>query len=439
MENRSILLPVWNTVKSKKLAAVMIFLLAVVSTAGMVNPASGIFQTWWFALLGLIFFINLTSCTIQQVINSYRLWSRRNALIRDENSAGLTALCDKPVPEKVVQAMKSRKYRYASGVPGASLWVRGKYGVWGAAVFHTGLIIITVGAMVSGAMKMEGLMVVAEGEVRYELHDYYRGIKEGPFFDEARHRGFGLTLLKQNVILDDHGNVDYIVSDIGILEDGEIVRKVSLEEKEPFIYRGIRIFRREPGFAPFFDITGPDNKPVARTYILLDTHRHTNRTEFYLNGFPVPGSLYTLNIKFFPDMVRRDGEITTNKYTLSNPTAVVYVIKDGKMVSENIIQPGETAEFDGYRLKMGDIRHWNGFDIVNDPGAEYVFAGSWVALAGLAAMYLMPFKKVQVCTGPAGIKVFGITNRYRKTFEEELDEIEKALAGDTAGKGVEEA
>ncbi|MHB9094283.1 MAG: cytochrome c biogenesis protein ResB, partial [Eubacteriales bacterium] len=232
-------------------------------------------------------------------------------------------------------------------------------------------------------------------------------------------------------ILDKKGDVDDIVSDIALLENGQVVREASLGEKESLIYNGLRIFHQEAGFAPLVELTGPGNVALAKMYILLNTQSMGDKSQFYLNGFPIPNSVYTANIRFYPDMIRRGKEITTAKYTLTNPSAVVTILQGTKRVTEKVIKPGEFIEFSGYRIKFGDIRHWNGFDIVNDRGANFVFAGSWVAIFGLTVMYLIPYKKVQVCIdeGGAGIKVMGVTNRSRKTFEEELAELREKLGG----------
>ncbi|MCL4439018.1 MAG: cytochrome c biogenesis protein ResB [Firmicutes bacterium] len=374
MGGRNYLFLLWNLLKSKRLAAVLILLLAVVATIGMVRPETEIFQTRWFAGLGIVFFTNLTSCTVQQIINSYRLWSKSGSLIKTGNNVKISTSLD-----------------IDGGGPKYRLRVKGRIGIWGAAVFHIGLILITVGAFVSGTMKMSGYIRVAEGETRYELHHDYEGVEEGPFFDESRHSGIGLVLRKQNIILDKSGDVDEIISDIAIIDNGRAVRTASLGEKEPVIYRGIRIFQKKAGFAPFLEITGPGNVKIANTNILLETDSSGEKARFYLDRLPLPNTPYILNIRFYPDMVHQGNEVTTTRYTLSNPGADITVLDEEQVVGEKIVRPGESMEFAGYRLKMGSIKHWAGFDIVNDMGANWVFAGSGVAVCGLALIYL--FKK----------------------------------------------
>lgn len=342
---------IWNMLKSKKLAATLIFLLAAVSTIGMVNTELDIFQTWWFALLGIVFLVNLTTCTFQQTLNAYRLWCK------------------------------------------ASSPILGRWGIWGASLFHIGLIAVTVGALISASMKMTGYLRLAEGEVRYELHDYYAHIDEGPFFKESSHRGFGITMLEQQVITKETGEIDEVISVLGIMENGEIVKTTPLGEKEPVIYKGVSIFRREPGFAPKIKILSPDGRKLADTYALFLTERKGDKSRFILEGLPISETAYKLNMEFFPDMVVKGEEVITDRYTLTNPGVLITVMEGPNLVTRKIIKAGEDMEFAGYSIKIGDIIHWNGFEIVNDRGAAYVFVGSWIALAGLVLMYLMPYKK----------------------------------------------
>ena len=352
---------VWSFVRSKKLAAVMILILTLVSAAGMVIQQANIFQTPWFTAIGIIFLINLTACTVQQLINCFRMVGKKPVLDNGRNS-----------------------FR-----------VKGPWRLWGSGIFHIGLIIIVVGSLVSGSAKMAGQIKLAEGEERYELHHNYDSINEGPFFRERRHRGFGLRLSSQEVIPDENGNVDRIFSHLAILENGYVVRQETMSQKEPMVYRGIRIYQGQAGFAPLIEISGPGNKVLVSTYLLLESRKTGGKTEFGFDGFPVPGTPYSFDIKFYPDMVQQGAEISTEKYILSNPAAVITVTDGAEIIAREVVRSGGFMEFAGYRVKMGDIRHWNAFDLVNDLGANFVFAGLWVALAGLVIMYLPAYKKAR--------------------------------------------
>jgi len=338
----------------------MILILTLVSAAGMTIPQANIFQTPWFTAIGIIFLINLTACTVQQFINCFRLWKTKPVANRRNN-----------------------------------LRLKGLRRLLGGSIFHIGLIIIVVGGLVSESTKMSGQIKVAEGEERYELHHNYDSINEGPFFRESWHRGFGLRLSSQEVIPDDNGDVDEIISHLAILENGYVVRQEAISQKEPLVFRGIRIYQGQAGFAPLIEISGPGNKALVSTYLLLESRKTGGKTEFGFGGFTVPGTPYSFDIRFYPDMVQQGAEITTEKYILSNPAAVITVTDGAEIVAKEVVRSGGFMEFAGYRVKMGDIRHWNAFDLVNDLGANFVFAGLWVALAGLVIMYLPAYKKAR--------------------------------------------
>lgn len=416
---------IWNLLKSKTLAAILIFILAVVAAIGMLIPEISVFQTGWFAVLGIVFFVNLTSCTLQQIINAFRIWKKRNQLIKMGKNSELPVVTNDEVVVKFGQLLRGKRFKRVPGTADNLVWTKDKFGIWGASIFHIGLILITFGALVSGATKMSGYMKIAEGETRQELHENYEAIAEKPFFKETWHTGLGIMVNKQHVMVDQNGEIDNVVSDILIMKDGNTEKKVSLGKKDSVIYEGLRIFEKDSGFAPFIEITGPQKITLLKSYVLLETEGEGKTQQFHLKDFRIPNTADKVNIYFYPDMVVRGNKVTTNKLIMANPGVTVELTDSNRKTAKRVIKPGETVDLQGYNFKIGDIKQWSGFDIVNDRGAGYVFGGSWVALFGLILNYLFPYKKVQLYqeNGYCTWKVIGITNRSRKIFEEELQEL----------------
>lgn len=421
---------IWKLLISKTLAANLIFILAVVSALGMLMPRLSVFQTRWFAVLGVVFLLNLTACSCQQLINALRLWQNRHRLIKKDINTEVSAADQDQVTKNFAELMRKRRYKAVSGTGGKLLWTKQNFGIWGAGIFHVGLILITIGALISGATKMSGYMKIAEGEVRYEQHENYEALEEGPFFRETWHTGTGIMLNKQRVEIDSNGIIKNVISDISIMEGGSPAQNISLGEKDSVIYNGLRIFEKDSGFAPYIEIAGPDRATILQTYLLLETDNTVTPERFYLKGFRLPNTKYAINIEFYPDMVLQGSRISTNKLILTNPAAVITLMEANRKIAKNVMRPGQSFEMQGFSLKMGEVLQWSGFDIVNDQGADFVFGGSWVALGGLILMYLFPYRKIQLF--PEGSssrkwKLIGVTNRPRKIFAEELQELQTAV------------
>jgi cytochrome c biogenesis protein ResB len=420
----------WNLIKSKTFAVILIFVLVVVSALGVLVPKLSVFQTRWFAVLGVVFFMNLTACTLQQLMNAFRLWRNRHQLIKNDKNFKHYISDKNENLSNLAQFLQKRGYDVVPGNNGNLLWTKHNFGIWGASIFHIGLILIIIGAFISGALKMSGYMKIAEGEVRYEQHENFEALEEGPFFNEAWHTGVGITLNKQRVQVDKNGLIENVISDISIMKGGGYTQKASLGEKESVIYDGLRIFEKDSGFAPFIEIAGPDQATLLKSYLLLETDNTGTPERFYLKGFQLPNTTCRINIDFYPDMVVQGNKITTNKLILSNPCAVVSLTDANRKIAEKVIRPGQSVDLQGYSLKMGEIKQWSGFDIVNDQGADYVFGGSWVALVGLILMYLFPYKKIQIYRSGNNLprwEIIGATNRQRKIFEEELQELQNPM------------
>lgn len=110
-----------------------------------------VIRSWWFSLVCLVLLLNLTACTCDQ-------W---------------------------VKLARSVRYFSADHRISRS----------GVTVFHSGLILIVAGSLISGAFGMSGYLMVAEGETRFENHNDYEFIEEGSFFKEKRHSNIAIKLV----------------------------------------------------------------------------------------------------------------------------------------------------------------------------------------------------------------------------------------------------
>lgn len=428
---------------SKKLAIYMILCLVIPSTFGMlipqmeINPTGyqewadkysfavpvieliglhNVFYTRWFALISIVFFVNLLTCTLIQGLKNYRTWINRNHPISAENFAVITVLQDiNQTREIILSTFTSKGYRLAGQTSDRLIFEKGRFGIWGSLLFHTGLIIIVLGALISGAYKISGYMMVAEGEVRTEAHDNYDAIFEGPFFSESKHYGFGVTLDKQRLIYDKQGQLDYVSSDFKILENGVPVKTQKVEKGHPLLYRDMRFFHYDNGYAPLIKIQDTQGQTVFQTYLLLNTDRDNDHYRYHLENFNIPNSNLTMSIEFYP----------------AAHTVKVFFKAGNNPVGQKLLKPYEVFDTGKYRFQFGEVKPWTGLEVVRDRGAGILFAGCWIALAGLGLLYLVVYRKVQVSLtfqdGTMQMAVTKFTTRYPKVFNEEMKDFVENL------------
>ncbi|MFZ5640185.1 MAG: cytochrome c biogenesis protein ResB [Bacillota bacterium] len=442
----------WQFLKSKRLAVILIVLLALFSAIGMIIPQidpnpgnyqgwavkypllapvveslglNNIFRTWWFAALGVTFFTNLAACTLQQLRQCLKIWRRRHEPLETEPLAEFVAGEEYLiVRDEAVKSFNRAGYKY-TGASGDTLFMeKHRWGIWGSLLFHVGLIIIVFGSLVSGAVKTTGYMMVAEGETRTERHDNYDVIYQGPFFKNEYHYGFDITLKNQQKFYDELGRLDYIKSNFVISENGRPVLEKSVSKGEPLLYRDIRFFEYDDGFTPLVTLKNPDGSIAWQTFLLLNTHRYATRRTYYYNNLELPNSPYTMSMEFFPDMAVKGKTVFNKSSKLNNPAAKVVIRKKGNQVAEKVIKPNESLNFNGYSFSFGEVRAWTGLEVVRDPGAGILFAGFWLALTGLVVLYFLRYQKVQLNFINDGqttrVKICHYAVRHRKFLSDDI-------------------
>lgn len=366
--------------QSKKLAILLIIALTIASLAGVIIPqeAKGngeytvwaqkytllvpivkllglnqVFHTKWFLLLGMLFFINLTSCTWGQIYRVRKLWHT----FRQEELS----------------------------VP------KGFWGISGNCIFHIGLTIIVVGGLLSLGYKMSGYVEIAEGETFVENHSNYGMTTEGPLFNE-NHLGFQLTVNKVKRIFTDAGQLDYVISQFTVTDNGRESFVATAEKGQPYTYRRTTFYYSKSGFAPFVTIKDPQGQIVLEGYAVFNSMWHNNTGEYTMD-LALQGTDLVLKSQFYPDALVKDEQLISKTMKLANPVIQATVIEKGKPAGIIEFKPGQDATFKGWTIGMRDVRLWTGFDIVRDPGAPVIFTGFFIGLTGLIMSFLFTTRK----------------------------------------------
>lgn len=422
----------WLQTKSKKLAVLLITVLTVSSTLGMLVPRNKIFSSWWFLLICFMFFINLSACTIDQIIRARNLWRHRKSAPAMENCHTDVAYL-KTTRENFEKAFSQHGFKSINKNNDSVVFIKGSGAIWSPVIIHLGLVMIVIGGLISTGFKMSGYMTVMEGEIRKETAAQYEVLSKSPLFDIIGHTGYGIGLLKQQRVLKKNGQVDYLISDITLLEgDKEVLRK-PVEEGKPLTYKGLSLNEYNAGFAPFVVITGSGGRQIYNGFLFMDSVEGGTNTPYQRNNFTVPGTSLSLDIRFYPDMLMKGRELTNRKLALGNPGMEITVTKAGQKPIKGVILKGEKLNFAGNSLSFADVKQWTGLEIIYDPGANILFAGCWITVAGLLLLYTLNYRKLLVKFEPlpdgVKIKVSFYSLKYRDIFKEEIRALILNLGG----------
>lgn len=308
----------WRFLRSVSLAAVVMFFMLGYSIIAMVLNQPQLFRQPVFLLLGLVFLINLSACTVYQ----------------------------------------SRKLRWSAPLA-----------IWGSVVFHWGLILVTCGGLLSFAFKIEGYLVLGEGQEKVLTASAFSALETGRW--QRQWPGWNLQLLEQKRHWRADGTLAYTSSQVKVkTERGE--ETVWIEKGQPLIIGDWRFFHYATGYAPGL-LVKKDGQLVGA--FLLQAEKADDKEQGYrIKQLQILPDL-SLGAIFYPDEQNKSSE------KLLNP---MLCVKGGEEV---VLRPGQTRNLESYQLELGEIRTWVGLETVYDPGAKIVFAGSWLATAGLGLWF----------------------------------------------------
>lgn len=270
-------------------------------------------------------------------------------------------------------------------------------GLMGSLLFHLSIVVVIAGVVYDVSTRMKGKLIITQGQEVTESHDSYIHVDEAPLFLEKH--SFFKMILKDVSIEFKNGVVVDMMAKMGIV-DRNISRDYAVRVNQPLQYRSTMLVMQKYGFAPLVTLVNPEGTKDVDVYLSLAPRETRGSVEDF---FKVPGTDMVLTIRLYPDAEIKDNiMIRTLTPELRAPKLVVQFDRhiDGGKIKERlfkgIINPGETVEFKGYKLRVGDIRYWVQFDVTREPGKKIVYTGFWMGVAGISLrLFLIFFQPIK--------------------------------------------
>lgn len=251
-------------------------------------------------------------------------------------------------------------------------WIRNA----GFLVLHTGLLILGSGGLISAGFRLDGFIVLIEGQTFQESHDGYQWLFESPFRKEV-HQGYQLTL--HHVAIDAERDRELMVtSRLDLVETGNSFPvSITSSVNRPARFSGVYLTQDRTGYAPFLRVMNRmTGQPLAAGFVGLQRF-DTPEGRVHKDQLELPmGNVFT--ITFHP---ASEGEGEPNRLTLD-------LDRKDKPVGTVEIHQGQSERFDQFIVSFDDTRRWSSFRIMEDPGYRVVLWGLWISLAGFVLRYL---------------------------------------------------
>lgn len=401
---------------SKKLAIVLMMAITMLGIAGLTVPR--VFESLWTKVIFALFFVNLLSCTILRIRSL--LTERRNFPGQKYKEIFLQPGVN---VESLVRYLARHRFKTVMEADeGGNRLIQGEkngFARWSAVILHVGLLVITLGILITAMGRIDGIIPLMEGQQVTDKQENYVSLTRGIFSPE--HTGLPVKMKKIAVDYDRRSKIVNSVTsvfDFGS-ESLQIDKQMSIES------HGLTIYPDQFGYTMIAVISDPKGREIEFTFPLLE---HQKENYLYENRVNIPETPYSVSVVLYPNAIRdaanSEEAYVTKGNALLNPV-ISATIEDSRdtEVSSSYLTEGTRLKFDNFELCFKDTGTWVSLRLVKDPGAPAVYLGFVIGTVGLLMLYLIVPKRIYIkIKGGSSVEIGGrMLNKH--LFPDELEKL----------------
>jgi len=321
--------------------------------------------------------------------------------------------------KSLIRFMRGRRYFLKNRSDDVLVFSKNYINRWGGVIFHSGLFLIIIAAIIGLAFQKRGFVQVMEGEVFSGMHEDFL-VKDLGALQQRFDVEFKTQLLRFHHEYWETGQIKDISSLVVIIDKDGRVREKTITVNSPVKYKGINIYQSfDYGYALTFVLKRPDGSETV-THFLLD--RPDRRTKPFVGKTDFPQTPYVFRMKFYPD-------ISMNSFHLGKPILYLQVLKGiNNPVFEGLVIPGNVMSIEGNLVRFHGISHWSGLIYVKGVDMSIAYIGFFISCIGASIIFLLPYKEIFMSHKGYMLSLYGRTNRYKPLFEEEMERIKEELS-----------
>lgn len=336
----------------------------------------------------------------------------------------------------VEQELTRRGYRtHAACAAGA--WKvngnKGAAGAWGSLLFHVGILLILAAVVLSTSASFRASVKLTEGQAFDARVDRYGAQKAGRWYSPPSQ-----PLTFRLIRVEPEYEVNGATTAASIVEPTLEGKTSRFFPQEPvYISHGLRhagvtIHQgREMGFAPLVVVEDAAGKRLLQGYTRLATMAGAEK-DSYLDYVEIRDKGVRVELELLPDAAYRDGAYVSRSAAPKHPVLHVVVREHGKSVLDQFIPITRDVSAGGYTVFFGGLRRWSQLDISDAPGVPVLMAGTLLGALGLALRLLCVRRRVTVSVHQIDQEIVcavsGSSEKFHRTFEEELSVLRSALS-----------
>lgn len=258
----------------------------------------------------------------------------------------------------------------------------------GFLLLHLSLIVLFAGGFLSAATRMDGHIILTEGQSFIEHHDNYVRLVEGPLRSE-NHEDFVLALKQVETKYEKQRYQTDLTSNIEIMSEGKKVASGTVKVNKPFTYKGISFTQDQTGFSPRIVICEKGSgKLMLNSFVALKTFSKGQERE-YRDFLPLPFLKNRVIITLYPSYIMENGKAIKTSEQPDKPLLLIEEDDEsGQDISQRFLHLHSQIELGEYSFGFTGLRHWSSFKVVEDSGYRIVCVALWVGLGALLLRYV---------------------------------------------------
>lgn len=363
-----------------------------------------VYASWWFLIIFALLFMNMAVVT-WDLLGTTRVRSR--GLHRySADAAACFTLATLPyspeIPARFTSVLKRRGYRLVDE-PDGIYARRGWLGIWGGSILHVGLLVLLLGALITGLTRFNGFMELGEGQ---ELHD------TAASFPYQATRGMlfpghqdNLAVRLEMTEVEQRGKMR-IVKSMVTLSDAKSGEKqvATLQMNQPVIFHGMKLYQSDhTGPALLFVLAHSGLRQPMAAYVQINPADGRQGATFPMSGTPYQARV---------------------RYAKGDESATIEVRDRRELLYNGPIGVGQTLKLDDWYLTLKGVNSWTGLIVVYDRSVPVIFSGFFLCVFGIAVLGLMDPREIRIRRREESneIEVTG-WGRWRNMFADEFNDI----------------
>ena len=355
----------------------------------------GVYTTWWFVSLLILFGASLAACTYTRQLPSLKAARRWSYYEKPKQFQRLALSTELPgaTLASVPAALDAEGYKVFQD--GDKLYARkGLLGKIAPIGVHASMLLILLGSLWGAFGGFLAQEMVPSGET-FQVQNI---IEAGKLSQGRIPTDWGVRVNRFWIEYTDAGDIDQFYSDLSIVDrDGQERDRKTIFVNEPLRYGGVTFYQTDWGIAAI-------------------KVRANNSPTFQIPMQPLQK----------PGVGRLWGTWVPIKPDLSEGIALVAKDLNGTLLAYNqagefigATRAGSELEYGSVTLKIQELIGSTGLQIKSDPGVPLVYAGFGFLMLGTLASYI---SHSQIWAYRDGDRLYlgGKTNRARVGFEREF-------------------